>query len=65
MEIKIVYGMLVDADVEDEVNDALTEGWVLRDTHVAVPDPGEGNMVGIWLVVVLERNNDQDADAAS
>ena len=60
MQVKVIWGMLEDDDVEDSINDALAEGWILRDTHVAVPEPGRTDYVGIWLVAVMIHNNDQD-----
>lgn len=59
MEVRVIYGTVTDRDVEDEINDALAEGWKLRDTHVAVPDPDSEGMISIWLVAVLVRDDDQ------
>ena len=57
MQVKVIMGLAADTEVEDEINDALAEGWDLRDTHVAVPDQNEGNVVGIWLVAILVRSD--------
>ena len=65
MEIKIMSGMLEDIHFEDDLNGALEEGWRLRDTHVAVPEPGRADYVGIWLIAVFERDNEQPSNGTT
>lgn len=62
MEIRVVTCLVEDTEIVDDINEMLSEGWVLRDTHVVANDvdTGRSGMLGIWLVAVLERNEAQD-----